>query len=156
MAHAYTAQQVKKDYNFFVKKYFKNVWKRLKKLIFLENWHLFEVFFFGKTALNLFDVTNRLIIWVWSYFPKSTIHLFTYGCTTCRTLFGIGRNPIWCFWIIVAFFDPFFNQMATNWIMPILWTSKTKRMATYTLHWLGFNVRRSNGIRTIGSWAPSH
>ena len=37
MAHAYTAQQVKKDYNFFVKKYFKNVWKRLKKLIFLEN-----------------------------------------------------------------------------------------------------------------------
>ena len=62
MAHAYTAQQVKKDYNFFVKKYFKNVWKRLKKVDLFGKMTFFEVFFFGKTALNLFDVTNRLII----------------------------------------------------------------------------------------------
>ena len=52
MVHAYTAEQVKKNYNFFLKKCFNNIWKRLKKRSFFLKIHIFFEDFFGKTTLN--------------------------------------------------------------------------------------------------------
>ena len=80
----------------------------------------------------------------------------TNSCVASWTLFGIRINPIGSFWIVVALFDPFFDQVASDWIMPIFGTCKTKFMPTSTRDGFGLHMRHFHGISAIWSGAPSH
>ena len=52
------------------------------------------------------------------------------GHTAFWTFLGVGGDPVWRFWIIIAFLNPLFNKMTPHWIMPSFWTCETKEVAT--------------------------
>jgi len=55
-----------------------------------------------------------------------TTSIFFNDRTTRWTLFGIGRDPVGRLGVIVALFDPLFDQVATHWVVPILTAGKTE------------------------------
>lgn len=70
------------------------------------------------------------------------------------TFLGVGWNPVWRFWIIIAFLNPLFNKMTPYRVMPSFWTCETKQVATSTTWWLCFNVVDFYRVRTVRCWAP--
>ena len=52
------------------------------------------------------------------------------GHTAFWTFLGVGGDPVWRFWIIIAFLNPLFNKMTPHRIMPSFWTCETKEVAT--------------------------
>lgn len=68
---------------------------------------------------------------------------------------GIGSNPVGSFGVIVTLFDPFAEESAANGFVPVIATSKAKRVSATTRHWTRFYVLDSNNTATIRTWAPS-
>ena len=52
------------------------------------------------------------------------------GHTAFWTFLGVGGDPVWRFWIIIAFLNPLFDKMTPHRIMPSFWTCETKEVAT--------------------------
>lgn len=65
-----------------------------------------------------------------------------YGGLALGTLFGVGRDPVARFGVVVAFLDPHLDQVAPHWIVPVFGARKTKVMAASTLHHPGIRHQK--------------
>jgi len=72
------------------------------------------------------------------------------------TLLGVLGNPIGCFRILKAFFEPLFKGATAGRFMPILPTGKAKLMATFAVNRTWFGTNGLNGMGAIGGGTPSH
>lgn len=117
-------------------------------------WLVTVAYYLRGTAYFLSPGRYCIVGCLFAYHMIASAILFNSNITL-RTLFRVGRNPIRCFRIVVAFLNPLFQEPTQHRIMPIFTAFKAEYVSTFASDWTRFDIDHLHRIGTVGRWAPS-